>query len=348
MKRILVFGTGDYYQKKKESIAGEIVGYVDNYKTGKFEGKNVYKVKDIETLSYDQIYIMAGENVFADMACQLLREGVNPEKIKFGQNILPLIGREPLYLGEDKKIIINKDNRLCYKTMFLEIAFSTYDELCGIQDIFGENTYEYFLDSSDNVVIDIGMNIGAASIFFAMRQDVCRVYSYEPFPATYQDAVKNFTYNSVYSKKIVPINAGLSDRPGYEELLYNSSMTCGMSTQKNFLSAAVDKYKNWGFYREEKEKTAKIHLLDAGKEIEKILAENPGKRFILKIDCEGSEYRIFERLDELGLVGRFSIIMLEWHYMGSFKLEEYLKKEAYTFFSFRKNDVMGLIYAIKK
>lgn len=70
-------------------------------------------------------------------------------------------------------------------------------------------------------------------------------------------------------------------------------------------------------------------------------------KYVLKMDCEGEEYNIFDTLKKNDIIGKFDIIMLEWHYKGSEMLEEVLKERGFSYFKFIRDKDTGLIYAIK-
>ncbi|HLY28259.1 MAG TPA: hypothetical protein VKQ72_18070, partial [Aggregatilineales bacterium] len=54
-----------------------------------------------------------------------------------------------------------------------------------IKEIFADHVYNFVI-GEPLVVLDIGMNIGVASLFFAANPNVQTVYGYEPFQQTYR------------------------------------------------------------------------------------------------------------------------------------------------------------------
>src|SRR5688500_18445198 len=74
------------------------------------------------------------------------------------------------------------DNRLflCFADLKLEIT--SRSELYIINEVYFERCYHFLLPYNEMVhVIDIGMNVGIASLFFAGLAQVKQVHSYEPF-----------------------------------------------------------------------------------------------------------------------------------------------------------------------
>ena len=44
------------------------------------------------------------------------------------------------------------------------------------------------------------------------------------------------------------------------------------------------------------------------------MEENKNKHVIVKCDCEGAEFEIFERLDEENIFSRIDVVMMEYHF----------------------------------
>ena len=70
------------------------------------------------------------------------------------------------------------------------------------------------------------MNIGAVSLYFASKEWVSKVYGFEPFPDTFQQALDNFELNDIHIKrKLYPMNVALSDKEEDIEVAVNSENT---------------------------------------------------------------------------------------------------------------------------
>lgn len=343
----LVYGSGNYFEAKKKYIDGTIIGFIDSYQAGEKDNLPVYLPEQIANIEYDLIYVMAKENFFCEMVYTLLQYNVPADKIVIGQN-LPSIWGEQLFVGQNKLFYIDENNKLNYKIDDIEIAFSTYDEFYGIRDVFCNRDYDFGIANETAVICDIGMNIGAASLYFARRNNVEKIYSYEPFPLTYESALYNISKNSKYSKKIEPNNWGISDKKQVQEFLYNPSMTCGLSTSKELVDAAKDFYISGGMYNKKFEQTVKIELVDVAEVLPEIIEKHPRQKLIIKLDCEGLEYEIIQRLYDVNLLKDVDMIMMEWHYKGEMPIRNLLEKSGFFLFSFAKGIYMGNIYAIRK
>ena len=91
----------------------------------------------------------------------------------------------------------------------------------------------------------------------------------------------------------------------------------------------------------------RIELCEAASVLRPIFNSHSDAQFVLKMDCEGSEYGIFKNLDAAGLLGRFDAIMLEWHNHGPHALREMLEKHGYSVFTFGDQpSPIGMLYAI--
>lgn len=237
---------------------------------------------------------------------------------------------------------------MSYRINDITLAFSTYDEFYGIRDVFCYQDYEFQMNSGEGgvVVCDIGMNIGAASLYFATRNDVVKIYSYEPFESTYKLALYNIQKNQISPEKVEAKNVGMSNRNTEQEIMYNPSMTCGLSTNKEISPTAKEQYKIFGLYKEDSERIVSVSLIDVAEELRKIIRDHKQANLLVKIDCEGSEYEILQRLYEENLLKYISIIMMEWHYRGETLIRKILKENYYCFFSFPKGTSMGNIYAV--
>ena len=85
------------------------------------------------------------------------------------------------------------------------------DDLTFIGEIFYENAYNFRI-GRDACVIDIGMNIGLATLMFASKPEVREVHSFEPFTSTYERATANIALNPQLAAKVLALNHGLADR----------------------------------------------------------------------------------------------------------------------------------------
>jgi FkbM family methyltransferase len=183
----------------------------------------------------------------------------------------------------------------------IDISNVPHEALGITKEVFLNKDYAIEF-SRDAVVIDIGLNRGIASLFFATYPNIKKIYAFEPFKPTFELAKKNLGLNPQLSEKINAFNFGLGKTDVTLELPYLETATGGMSTTHNVCMG-----KNNG-------RTETVVVKDAAKEIAPILEENKNKHIIVKCDCEGAEFEIFEQLNEKGLIGKIDVILMEYHY----------------------------------
>lgn len=341
-KNVAIFGTGSYMTSKVKAIREKfnIMCFADNDSSkwgAKIHGIDIINPKELKNYQWDNIIIAS--SYFFEISKQLVNMGIDNTDILLLQNFKPYSEDEKLFFRQgNEQFFIDTRGNACFKNDLININFYTMDDYYVIKEIFADGVYD-FNDYSDNEysVIDIGMNIGTASIYFASKSNVKNVYSFEPFSETFNLALNNISINDVIGKKVHSYRYGLSNADKNISLFYNENQKSGMSTQEDI---------NTKFCGNSNEKQ-EICLKDSGNIINKIIQENNNSKFILKVDCEGEEYNIFKRLNEIGIVGKFQIIMLEWHYQGSELLETILKENKFIYFKFVRDIDTGVIYAIK-
>jgi FkbM family methyltransferase len=191
--------------------------------------------------------------------------------------------------------------------------------------------------SYDAVLIDIGLNRAIASLFFATYPNIKKIYSFEPFKPTFKLAKKNLELNPQLSEKISAFNYGLGKAEAMLELAYMDNATGGMSTTHNVCKG------------EKNIKKETVIIKDAAKEIAPILKENKDKHIIVKCDCEGGEFEIFERLDEEDLIKNMDVILMEYHFRSPDGLVSSLTKNGFAVRTkvLSKKMSTGYVYAVR-
>ncbi|MCI9464223.1 MAG: FkbM family methyltransferase [Lachnospiraceae bacterium] len=332
MKKTIIYGMGEYYRKNIKKLPSnlDIIAYAEsNYNdtttaTGRlFEGKRVLSLEELGQEDYDYIYICtsytAGNRIFQ----YLMNYNVDIRKIRFLNRIDVLEeGDEWEYEAEDDKCLISKIGNIRIRERYL----TDFDI---VAEVFINNAYRINFLQENAVVIDIGMNIGAVSLYFASKEWVSKVYGFEPFPDTFQQALDNFELNDIHIKrKLYPMNVALSDKEEDIEVAVNSENT----GWRSIMSKADDKRKE------------KISCKDASEEIRKIIDENGDKKVILKVDTEGSEFAIFNSIKRTDLLHKIDAIMIEYH-RNPKEIIDLLS--SYCFKSFVVGEKIGMIYAVK-
>jgi FkbM family methyltransferase len=164
-------------------------------------------------------------------------------------------------------------------------------------EVFVYNEYN-FRSNRDCIAVDIGMNVGLTSLYMANIPTVRDVYSFEPFKAPYQRALENLSLNPTLSSKIKPFNYGLGATDERLTILSHEDLTIGTSV-KGLAGGTPEE----------------IIIRDASEEIGKIVDDAKRKNLdvVVKVDCEGSEFPIFDTLEKAGLVKEVMVFLIEWH-----------------------------------
>lgn len=173
-----------------------------------------------------------------------------------------------------------------------------YDDVNFVDELFFKSAYN-FQTTAETCVIDVGMNVGLASLLFAAQPSVKEVHAFEPFPATYERALANLRLNPALAAKIKANNIGLSDRDETSTFLIpETSDSGGQATRSVEGGVPVD-----------------LALRDAAAALRPIIASAKarGLQVIAKIDCEGAEFALFESLARAGLLEEIHAFMVEWH-----------------------------------
>lgn len=294
----IIYGFGRRFFDNKEKIQEKynIVAIVDGNpsKCGSYQQLNIISPFELKDYSYDKVIVTPIE--YENIVILLHALGVENNKIELlvsdeecghAWNHISLV---PQYEGG---ISCQYDN-ICFKV-------KNKSDCMVMNDIFKKNSWD-FCTKEKVVVVDIGMNIGLASLYFANMDNVEMVYGYEPFPQTYQTALNNIGMNdSGIQSKITPYNYGLTDKEQTIEVLYDSKYTTNMR---------IDGGER---LHGDEEKVVQIRTLIASDVIGNIMEKHTDAKIVLKVDCEGSEYSIFENLCASEVLDKIYMILMETH-----------------------------------
>jgi len=201
--------------------------------------------------------------------------------------------------------IINDKIELNYHNN--KIYFFFYDEnkklvfnINLIKENFINEEYKQ-LDVTGKDVIDVGSSIGDTAIYFAIN-GAKHVYSFEPYPYSYDIAKKNIKLNH-FENKITLLNEGCG-KDGFVTIKEDYENTGGTDL-KSFKEG----------------KKIKIESLD------EIVKRFNLKHAELKVDCEGCEYDLILNASDEALKA-FDQIIIEYHY-GYRNLVKRLKRAGF-------------------
>lgn len=227
----------------------------------------------------------------------------------------------------------------------IKIHLKNHGSLFVVNELFVEQLYDININQK-SIVIDVGMNVGLASLYFASFDKVERVYAFEPFPDTYQEALLNFGINDKdLTSKIVHRNAGVGDVDKTISVPKPYAGDLGGSTTEYFLKELkkdnVERLTN-GYT------DVKINsIIDIIKEVKEA---TPDFKIILKLDCEGAEFEIIEALNNTGLLKEVSTYLIEWHFKPKRIITDIFSANNFNYIAPDRTDVpeaVGMIYAFR-
>lgn len=178
---------------------------------------------------------------------------------------------------------------------------------------------EYKLNDIDfkpnDIVIDIGSNVGIVSIYLAKKYPFLKIYSFEPVKCNYDNFLENIKLNKIPDGIINVENKAIT-KDGRDVKMFFDRLNSGCSSIFRNTNSNSD------------EVLDKVYSITLDEIIKKY---NINTIKLLKIDCEGSEYEIIENTKEENLK---KIL----HFRGEFhedknqiignaaKLKEYLER----------------------
>jgi FkbM family methyltransferase len=184
-----------------------------------------------------------------------------------------------------------------------------------IKEIFFHHCYnpEGFAIGANDIVVDIGAQIGVFSVYAAQSAAQGKVHSFEPFGESFELLQKNITLNNCHN--INAYNLAVAAEEGRRVLFLAPGNTGGHSLEQmrpeNNIKLEVTAISLANFM--DREKIAQIDFL--------------------KIDCEGGEYEIFFNLPEEKLQ-KIKKISMEYHNLDQArngeKMKEFLAAHGFT------------------
>ncbi len=236
--------------------------------------------------------------------------------------------------------LVNDIGELIAKNQSVQFTINDEEELFILSEVFLEGAYNLISPVTKKIaLIDMGMNVGITSLFFASKDNVEKVFSFEPFQPTYSAALKNIQLNESFAHKIKVSNFGLANENGEIYVSYSPKEkgrmgTKGLPRSEGYVAGKVSR--------------ELMHLKSADEEILKIRKEIEDNFVVCKIDTEGAEYEIIDSLSNAGLLSFADVYFIEWHEINPIGIIAKLKANNYnvveTTFSLLHS---GMLYAFK-
>ncbi len=239
--------------------------------------------------------------------------------------------------NESVKVVALEESYFIVEVHNLKFKVASLSNMAVLYEIFIQKIYDITLTSQNIIVLDIGMNVGVASHYFASMPNVKAVYGFEPFPETFEEAVFNASLNAHLALNIIRKNSGVSDTSATKSipLFESGSLSASTTEQQNTFGKIPGKY-------------ISIDLIAAKEILSDIISRYPDSRLMLKIDCEGEEYAIFESLQHTQLLDSVDCILVEWHEKGAAPITKFLEENGFQFHHIPNETLnCGMIYAFK-
>ena len=189
----------------------------------------------------------------------------------------------------------------------IELQFEDVSTSNTVPFVFGELQWDYYgLEqiqlSKDDIVLDIGANVGMFSIY-VKKKFGCKVIAFEPVLSNFEQFQKNILLNGLSLSDIELHNTAITDVEGGEIRIGTPIHNTGGSS---------------AFYHTDDMPVCKTETID------KYITEDCT---YLKIDCEGGEYAIIPSI--LHELNCFKYIGIEYHKFNHeqdpFKLHDLIK-----------------------
>ena len=220
------------------------------------------------------------------------------------------------------------DGLLTAEAHGIRVALETPGDLYLVEEVLCSGEYEalyQYKPPAPVVVWDIGMNIGAVSLLFAARPDVAAVYAYEPFPHTYACALRSLSLNPTLREKIHTFNAAVGGKDALVVSDYVAEFKASLGVGQLPAGHIAEFHLS-----ESKIQKVELRVSEAAAILTAMQAAHPEASLIAKVDCEGSEYAIFESLEAHGLIRALSAIAMECHGGRGPEMERLLQRHGFS------------------
>lgn len=176
-------------------------------------------------------------------------------------------------------------------------------DIAVLEEVFVDELYRFAISGDAPVVVwDVGMNVGAASLYLARHAQVKSVFACELFRPTYERALRNFALNPDLNSKITAWCEGVSDENAELDLPYAEA-----------IQGIVGLDGPMHDHPEVPLRTEHVHVVRATEMLTRILSASPNARVVMKMDCEGAEGRVLLDLEKSGFIHRIDLMLMEWH-----------------------------------
>lgn len=174
--------------------------------------------------------------------------------------------------------------KIKYFDIELDVLYDTNDKsgMGAINEIVNLDEYilNQFRDQENKIFIDIGANIGIATLIMAKLNPKSTIYSFEPYTKVFNIMKMNIELNNLNNVKLFNVGISSKNQDNIKLNIYNE--WSGASS----MCADDDIFES--YYKEDSAHT----YISCVSFDEMIVRHNINDIYLLKIDCEGAEYDI--------------------------------------------------------
>jgi FkbM family methyltransferase len=219
-----------------------------------------------------------------------------------------------------------KELNIKFKDKKFHLTLRDYSsDIFILKEIFLNECYALpsIVDPRDGIILDIGANIGLASLYLHATFPEAFIYAFEPLDENYSLLEKNVSFEG---SKIKPVKMAISDHSGkslFMHSLDSSNFGGGWISDKGTISINCITLSDF----------CEVHHINRIR--------------IMKIDCEGSEYAILYSMNKLWL-DKIDVIIGEFHGEEALKLLSFLSDYFYIGVNKAYNQPFLIFTAINK
>jgi FkbM family methyltransferase len=213
---------------------------------------------------------------------------------------------EHLFKGWNQKVVF-KDGTILYHSVLTRYADWVSRQDTKYFSDFKRLFQEEISFRQGDILIDIGAHVGSFSIPLAKKYSL-KVLAYEPDAANYSCLLKGGVANGL--KDFKAEECAVFSKKGMVEFSTGSTPTTGSLASAHF------------FLHDKGNRTVKVRSTS----LRHIFEDNQIDHCkLLKIDCEGGEYGIFEDIDD-DFLKKVDYLFIEVHPVKGFSSEEFIDR----------------------
>ncbi len=177
-ENVIIYGMGKFFRQHEKELNERyyVKAFIDRRETGWYAGKKFIEVNEIGKYEYEKVIIMVlNVNECFRIIQELTRVGVGAEKIMLGQAMFGIYGEvfDTISVLPDGMLSLELDGAM--------VKVGTKDEFDDVYEVFGNQRYNYHINNGKrDVILDVGARTKASSFYFRGRENVEKVYEYEP------------------------------------------------------------------------------------------------------------------------------------------------------------------------